>query len=82
MKPAKTKREAEEQFWKDVKALLTSQFQHKPRIAQKGIDTYQRVVSEHNERGGIREVVYNQGEEQTAEAVNGVIRAELTESVS
>ena len=81
MKPAKTKREAEEQFWKDVKALLTSQFRHKSRTAQKGIEAYQRLMSEHNERGGVPGVVYNQGEERTAEAVNGVILAELVEPV-
>ncbi len=69
MSKAMTREEAKERFWRDVKDLLTDQYRHRDQQAEEGIDRYRQ---EANERLG--EVVYNQGEEQTAKVIDRIIR--------
>lgn len=70
MEPAKTRREAENQFWKNVKDLLTKEHRHKPDQAQAGISKYKQDAEG---LGG--EAVFNQGEERTAEAIHRAINS-------
>ena len=73
MSKAKTRKEAEEQFWTDVKGLLTQEHGHSAGKAQQGIDDYQQEVTS-RKLGG---VVFNQGEELTASVIDKVIRNRL-----
>lgn len=68
MTPAKTRQDAIDRFWTDVEDLLKKKG-HTARNAQKGIDDYRRKVATRN----LGEVVYNQGEEQTANVIDSVI---------
>lgn len=70
MKSAKSRREAENQFWKNVKDLLTKERRHKPDQAQAGIAKYKQDAKR---LGG--EAVFNQGEERTAEAIHLAIHS-------
>lgn len=58
------------QFWDDVKDLLTQRYRHPDRKARQGIDDYRREV-DRRKLGG---VIYNQGEEQAAKVIDGVIQ--------
>jgi hypothetical protein len=66
-----------DQFWNDVKELLTQKHGHSDRQAQQGINQYRQATV--NKLG---EVVYNQGEEKTAEVIDGVIRSGLPASIA
>ena len=57
------------QFWNDVRATLINNHQRNTNQAVMGIDQYRSDT----ERLGLRDVVYNQGVERTAEIVDGVI---------
>ena len=70
MEPAKTRREAENQFWENVKDLLTKEHRHKPDQAKAGIAKYKQDAKR---LGG--DAVFNQGEERTAEAIHRAIRS-------
>ena len=63
-----TRDEAAEQFWSDVLELLTERYGRPRDQAQQGIDQYKREVLPR-----VGEVVYNQGEERTAKAIDGII---------
>jgi hypothetical protein len=65
-----SRKKAEKQFWTDVGELLTQHYRHPDWKAQEGIDTYRAEV----DRRKLGEVVYNQGEEQTAKVIDGLIR--------
>jgi hypothetical protein len=69
MNRAVTRKEAEEQFWSDVKGLLTGKHGHRNTRADEGIDTYRQVAGQ-----TFPGVVYNQGEEKTAEVIDGLIK--------
>jgi hypothetical protein len=69
MNKATTRDAATTQFWGDVRDLLTQKHGHSAGRAQQGIQQYQDVAKEH-----LGEVVYNQGEEQTAKVIDGIIR--------
>jgi hypothetical protein len=74
---AATKEELQQQFWKDVEQLLTgNKYRHPLRCVQEGIDAYKQSIRQHA-CGNIPDAVYNQGEEKTAEVVNGVIQSGL-----
>jgi|GEM_PF-5107112 len=73
MRQAKTRKEAEEQFWTDVKNLLTQKHGHSARKAQQGIKDYQQEVA----RPKLGGVVFNQGEELTAKVIDRAIREGL-----
>ena len=73
-----SKPELEQRFWQGVKSLLNTKFGHRPSIAQHGIDDYKRSIGGADSGlWGIPEVVYNQGEEKIAEAVDGIIKTGL-----
>jgi hypothetical protein len=65
-----TRKDAEKQFWTDVEELLTQKYRHPDCKAREGIDAYQREIA----RPKLGEAVYNQGEEQTAKVIDGIIR--------
>ena len=65
-----TRKEAEKQFWTDVEELLTQHYRHPDWKAREGIDSYRGEV----DRRKLGEVVYNQGVEQTAKVIDGIIR--------
>jgi len=70
MSKATTRQEAEKQFWTGVEELLTERHGHTEWEARRGIGQYRAEV-DHRKLG---EVVYNQGEEQTAKVIDGIIR--------
>jgi hypothetical protein len=65
-----TWKEAEKQFWTDVEELLIQHYGHPARKARDGIDTYRAEV----DRRKLGQVVYNQGEKQAANVIDGIIR--------
>ena len=70
MEPAKSRNEAEKQFWGNVKDLLTKEHRHKPNQAEAGIAKYKKDAKR---LGG--DAVFNQGEERTAEAIDRAIKS-------
>lgn len=68
--PAKSREDAEDRFWKNVKDLLTKEHRHKPDQAKAGIAKYKQ---EAKRLGG--DAVFNQGEERTAEAIHRAINS-------
>jgi hypothetical protein len=72
MSRAATRDEATNHFWSDVLEVLTEKY-HRPRDqAQRGVDQYKQEVLPR-----VGEVVYNQGEEQTAKVIDGIIQSGL-----
>jgi hypothetical protein len=65
-----SRKQASDRFWTDVKDLLTQKYRHPDGKAQQGIDEYLQEVC----RLKLGGVVYNQGEEQTAKVIDGVIQ--------
>jgi hypothetical protein len=59
-----------DRFWNDVENLLTRQYHHASKTSRQGIDAYRREVASHN----LDEAVFNQGEEQVARVVDGLIK--------
>ncbi len=74
MASVRNRKEPADQFWSDVEDLLTQKYKHPATKARAGIAKYQGAVGD---RGKIPEVVYNQGEEQTAKVIDGVIKKGL-----
>ncbi len=70
---AQNRQKAIDQFWSDVKGLLTGKtgkYHHSPQKSQQeGIEKYRQEVN----RLDLGGVVYNQGEEQTARVIDGLI---------
>jgi hypothetical protein len=64
------RKQASDRFWNDVKDLLTQKYRHPAGKAQQGIDEYLQEVR----RLKLGGVVYNQGEEQAAKVIDGVIQ--------
>ncbi len=67
---ATTRQDAEKQFWTAVEEVLTEHYRHPDSEARGGIGKYRGEV----DRRKLGEVVYNQGEEQTAKVIDGIIR--------
>jgi hypothetical protein len=76
MSKTTTRKQAEKQFWTDVEELLVEQYGHAGRKARKGINEYKAVAKCRN----FEDVIYNQGEEQTAKVIHGIIQAGLPAS--
>lgn len=73
-----SKPELEQRFWQTVRSLLNKNFGHSAKIAQNGIDTYKRSIGGADSGlWAVPETVYNQGEEKTAEVVDGIIKTGL-----
>ena len=70
MKNRKGWQPAVDQFWADVKELLLQKYRRQDWEAQQGVTEYQEEVA----RRKLGDVVYNQGEEQTASVIDGMIR--------
>jgi hypothetical protein len=68
--------ELESLFWDGVAKLLTQKYGHDSKKALEAIDLYRRSIQLRTQ-GPIPEAVYNQGEDQTAEIVHGVIETGL-----
>lgn len=69
MSDAPTKNEARRKFWGDVEGLLSKQYNYSDTQVQRAIAQYKQEVVPR-----LGEVVYNQGEEQTAKVIDGIIR--------
>lgn len=65
MKRTTTRHDAEIQFWNDVEELLKGEHQHSQQDARRGVDEYRAET-------GVKcgDVIYNQGEERTAEIID------------
>jgi hypothetical protein len=70
MSISRNRQRATDQFWNDVKELLTQKYHNPDVAAQKGIDDYLQEIARRNLDG----VIYNQGEEQAAKVIDSVIR--------
>jgi hypothetical protein len=70
MSKATNRKEAEKQFWTDVEELLIQHYHHPDGKARDGLVEYRREVNCRK----LGDVVYNQGEEQTAKVIDGLIR--------
>lgn len=75
MSSATTQNEAVKKFWKGVKEILTDQYGHPETQADAGIGAYQQEAA----RRKLGEAVYNQGEEQAARVIDGILRNGLPE---
>jgi len=64
------RQQAERQFWIDVEEILKSDYRYSPGIAASGIQLYQQEIRVHR----LGDVVFNQGEEQTARVIDGLLR--------
>lgn len=69
MVPAKSRQKAIDRFWIDVEDLLTNRYGRPQRDAQRGISTYKNEINK-RKLGG---VVFNQGAEQVARVIDGII---------
>jgi hypothetical protein len=66
---AGNRQDVADKFWSDVEKLLTGEYQRSPKTARRGIDAYRQEVDSHK----LGEVIFNQGEEQAARVVDGLI---------
>ncbi|HEY1064697.1 MAG TPA: hypothetical protein VGE52_01245 [Pirellulales bacterium] len=58
------------EFWSEVRSRLIKHHHRNPDEADLGIGRYRGTT----ERRGLRDVIYNQGVEETAETVDDVIK--------
>jgi hypothetical protein len=70
MSKARSRKEAEEQFWTDVEELLTRKHQHSLIRSREGVNKYRGEVKSRE----FGDVIYNQGEELTAKVIDRIIR--------
>jgi hypothetical protein len=70
MDATQEKAKAIKKFWSGVEKVLKDRYGHNDQAAKRGIQTYRDATNKHNQRG----TVYNQGEDQTASVINGLIK--------
>ena len=69
MNPTTIRQDATDEFWKAVENLLTREYHRPLKTTRQGIDKYRQEVDSHKLDG----VVINQGEEQVARVIDGLI---------
>jgi hypothetical protein len=57
-------------FWSGVKEVLRDRYGHDDQAVKRGIQKYRGATDKHNLGG----TVYNQGEDQTASVIDGLIK--------
>ena len=80
---------AKKEFWERVETLLTTKYEYSPKVARDGIKQYVQLMIQGMNRirrtpdekdvpwmdiGGEPAVIFNKGEDMTAEVINGGIK--------